>query len=76
MGYAKKKTQEKPNGGLANQQDIKLCFWLGFFFLILGVLIAAIIAKTEGVRSALKGFMWSFFFGTVIFLVRFWVSQL
>lgn len=41
------KTSEESNG--------RLCFWLGLLFSLIGLIIAAIIGKTKGVKNALIG---------------------
>ncbi len=73
MAYAKKTTQEESSGCLASPQDLKLCYNLGFFFWVHGILIAAVVAKSEGVRRALKGFRQSFFLVLFLVLCIFWI---
>lgn len=43
-----------------------LCFWLGFFFSLFGVLISAIIRGEKGCRSALKGLIFEIAVSTFI----------
>ena len=42
-----------------------LCFFLGFTFWVVGIIIAAIIGKTKGTVSAL----WGWFISTILFLL-------
>lgn len=42
-----------------------LCFWLGFLFWLVGLIVAAIIGKGRGVKSAL----WGLIFSTVIYII-------
>ena len=45
---------EKPQKKLV----CELTFWLGFFFNLIGMLIAAVIEGGEGASKALKGILW------------------
>ena len=40
----------------SDRNDARLCFWLGFVFPFLGLILAAIVGKGDGVRAALRGF--------------------
>jgi hypothetical protein len=58
------------------QENGALCFWLGFFLSLFGVLIAAIIGKGRGVVRAFQGMLFNalivitFVIGAVIFGVH------
>ena len=63
MGYSKisrEIEQQHQEHTVTNAQssDIRMCFWLGFILSLFGVLIAAVIAKGQGVRAALRGVLW------------------
>ena len=54
------------------RQRDPLCFLLGFFFNVLGILIAAIIIKNDGVVDAVNGlfaFVFVMLIGIVLFLI-------
>lgn len=42
-----------------------LCFWLGFMFWLLGLVIAAVVGKGNGVKKAI----WGMFVSTAIYIV-------
>ena len=45
------------DGSRERNSDDVLCFWLGFFLSVVGLLIAAVVSKGDGVRKAIKGFL-------------------
>lgn len=67
MGYARK-SQEQLKAEAANQQTLSLCFGLGFVLEIIGIVIAAIIAKEQGVRAAIRGMLWSLVLWAVVII--------
>jgi len=50
------------------EENGALCFWLGFFLSLFGVLIAAIIGKGKGVIRAFQGMLFSLFIGALILI--------
>lgn len=58
----------------AEESGTALYFILGFLLSVIGILIAAIIAKEKGVKAALKGFLFNILLGFVFFLLQILVS--
>ncbi len=54
------------------KEDARLCFWFGFSLPILGLVVAAIIGKGEGVRHALHGLRWCV--AAVVFVLVVWTG--
>lgn len=57
--YGKNRETTSPINGAKVDNCGSLCFWLGFWLWFLGLLIAAIVGKAEGVMRAVKGFLCS-----------------
>lgn len=72
MGYARPKSEgdTSPQWRIPPKEDrdMRLCFWMGFWFEPLGLIVAAIIAKADGVRIALRGMMWGCLLWLAIFI--------
>ena len=50
------------------EENGALCFWLGFFLSLFGLLIAVIIGKGKGAMRALQGLLFSLFIGALILI--------
>ena len=51
------------------EENSTLCFWLGFLFAVIGLIIAAIIAGAKGVRKAMGGCLVSTILWFVLWLI-------
>ena len=60
---------QKKNDLKKQEENTNLCFTLGLLFSVLGILIAAIIGKVNGVKAALKGFVINLVIGVILALI-------
>ena len=48
------------DGELEHKRDLRACFWAGFLFWWIGIIVGAILARREGFYRAAKGMLLSF----------------